>query len=80
MDTARAASIGSNATLVLMPTVTATNAATSIVAMIYDKNHVAHAVFIDRDLAYVIADTNYINLLHPHLLNFALTVILLAML
>lgn len=60
MDTVRAASIGSGAKLVMMPTVTATNAATSIVAMVYDENYAAHAVFIDRDPEYVIADTEYI--------------------
>lgn len=60
MDTVRAASIGSGAKLVLMPTAVATNAATSIVAMVYDDDHAAHAVFIDHDPEYVIADTNLI--------------------
>lgn len=60
MDLVRVASIGTGAVLVMMPTVTATNAATSIVGMVYDEKHAAHAVFIDHDPEYVIADTEFI--------------------
>jgi len=60
MDTIRAASKELRAALIQVPTSASSDAAASCIAVVYEENHSAHAVFLEKDPDYVIADTELI--------------------